>query len=77
MNANIGQANVNIVADDSALKFTAAGLAAMSKADLFKLASKLGLQTTVLVKIRSGVPHKRISAGRDQLIQTILASQGN
>lgn len=58
-------------------KYTAADLAAMKKLDLVRIASKLGQQTTVLVKMGPGQRHKRVSAGRDQLTKSILAAQAN
>lgn len=56
-------------------KFTADDLNAMTQHQVSNIASQMGLKTHVLVKIRSGQPHKRISASKPELIQRILNKQ--
>jgi len=58
------------------VKHTAAALNAMSQHDLANLVVSMGIgKATILVKVRSGQPHKRITAPKSHLVDMILRAQ--
>lgn len=58
-------------------KYSRADLNAMTHREVVNVAAALGIKTTVLLKIRSGQPHKRVTAAKSDLINNILGFQGN